>query len=36
MRKDEIPIFLIKRDHRLEENYPNNPEKKLFKLKRNY
>jgi predicted nucleotidyltransferase len=36
MRKDEVPIFLIKRDHRLEENYPTNPEKELTQLNRNY
>jgi predicted nucleotidyltransferase len=36
MRKDEAPIFLIKRDQRLEENYPNNPETKLTQLKIKY
>lgn len=36
MRKDEVPIFLIKRDRRLEDNYPNNPENEFIQLNRNY
>ena len=33
MRSDEKPIFLIKRDKRLDKMYPDNPEQILIKLK---
>ena len=36
MRKDEVPIFLIKRDRRLDDNYPNNPENNFTQLNRNF